>query len=149
MSEKKNPINTMLKLALATLKKHYKYYQEAAAGVYVPEVKALLMVLVETEGILIEKIQGMLYTGIVEAIDEIGEVELPTPDATPFDPSRNESDPRIFICNKALEQEMKAYTFFLSIAARARSEVISRLYEYFAYVKYDQMEKIRRVCSTL
>lgn len=149
MSSKRDTLNTILKLALNTMTTHHEYYTGIAENVETPAVKALLLVLAETEDELIGKIHDMLATGIVEEIDEISNIgEVPVPDDTLFDPSRDDTDPRIFICNRALKQEIKAYTFFLSIAVRAKSRVVSYLFEYFAYVKYQQIEKIRRVCST-
>ncbi len=149
MNSERETLTTMLKLALKTMNTHHEYYSTIAESVETTAVKALLLVLAETEDELINKIHDMLATGIVEEIDEISNIgEVPVPDETPFDPSRNDTDPRIFICNKALKQEVKAYTFFLSIAVRAKSRVVSYLFEYFAYVKYQQIEKIRRVCST-
>lgn len=149
MFAEKNPIRSMLTLALTTMANHYQYYDSIAAQAEIPEVKALLLILAETEGELLDRIRDMIATGIVEAVDEVAGIdEIPEPDATPFDLTRNDTDPRIFVCNKALEMELKGYTFFLTIAARAKSEVISRLFEYLAYIKVVQIERIRRVCST-
>ena len=93
----------------------------------------------------------MLYgDGIVEEIDFISKKDsIPIPIDTPFKSSRNADDSRICICNDSLEMEMKAYTFFLSMATRSKSNVISHLFEYFAYEKTLQIEKIRRVCADL
>jgi rubrerythrin len=146
----KNPIEPMLKLALTTVANHYQYYHRASTAAQTPEVKALLMVLADTESELIDKLREMMVTGISEELSEIAESDLldQEPDATPFDLTREESDPRIFVCNRARENEVKGYTFFLSIAARAKSRVISRLFEYLAYVKLVQVRRIRRVCGT-
>ena len=149
MSPDASTLNTMLSLALKTMNSHHDYYMEIANSVETPKVKALLLVLAESEEGLIAKIKDMMVTGIVDEIDEISKIDsVPLPDDTPFDPSREDTDPRIFVCNKALRQELKAYSFFLSIAARAKSDVVSYLFEYFAYVKYQQITKIRRVCET-
>ncbi len=150
MSEEKNPINRMLKLALTTAASHYQYYHHTAINVETPEVKALLMVLADTEAELMEKIRGMIVTGIIDELDELTHAEdiTQTPDGTPFDLTREETDPRIFVCNKSLRKEIKGYTFYLAIAARAKSHLISRLFEYLAYVKFGQIKKIRKVCES-
>jgi rubrerythrin len=145
-----NTITQMLRLALTTVANHYQYYHRAAMTVETPDVRALLMVLADTEAELLDKIHDMLATGITEELQEFGSFkdEDAEPDATPFDLAREETDPRIFVCNRALENEVKGYTFFLSIAARAKSRIVSRLFEYFALVKLIQIKRIRRVCAT-
>ncbi len=150
MSRTKSQVEHMLNLALATSLNHYKFYADAAEAVENPKTKALLMVLAESEENLAEEIEDMIMTGILDAVEKAVQFDdESSPDETPFDLVRAETDPRIFICNKALQQEIKGYTFFLSIAARAKSEVISHLFQYFAHIKHEQIRKIRRVCGTL
>ncbi len=140
----------MLKLALLTAKFQHKFFVSAAESAEMPEVKALLMVLAESESKLIEKLQHMVVTGIVDEIEELEHAgdrdEIPDP--TPFDPFREESDPRIFICNKALKKGLKTYTLYLNFAAKAKSEVVSRLFEYLAYLKMQQINQLRNICKT-
>lgn len=145
-----NPVTQMLKLALTTVANHYQYYHKASMAAETPEVKALLTVLAETESELMDKIKEMMRFGISTELQELSDSNLldEEPDATPFDLTREDTDPRIFVCNKALNHEIKGYTFFLSIAARAKSKVVSRLFEYFAYVKLVQIGRIRRICDT-
>ncbi|TFG99331.1 hypothetical protein E4H12_03150 [Candidatus Thorarchaeota archaeon] len=146
----KNPLENLLKLALSMSTRHHEYYDETADNVETPQVKALLRVLADTEHDLIIEIQDMIVTGVLDEIEEMGRVVVgdDPPDDTPFAPERNDTDPRIFICNKALEQEVKGYTFYLSIAARAKSELVSRVFEYLAFIKSEQIERIRKVCET-
>lgn len=149
MREDVSPVQHMLRLALATTLNHYKFYTDASKVAQTTTVKALLTLLAESEEELASKIEDMMARGIVEAVELAGHLSgEETPDPTPFDLARAETDPRLFVCNKALDQELKAYTFFLSIAARARSEVISRLFHYFAHVKAEQIVRIRNVCET-
>ncbi len=150
MAAQHDNLRQMLNLALATVSTHHKFYSQVADGVATTKVKALLLVLAEAEEALIDRIHDMMATGIVEEVSAIIEMGglREEPDSTPFDPSRSEIDPRIYVCNRALDQELKAYAFFLSIAARAKSEVISRLFEYFAFEKAEQIRRIRRVCET-
>ncbi len=143
------PIKHMLRLALATVLNHYKFYSDAARVAQTTTVRALLTVLAEQEEELAGRIEEMLARGIVEAVDTAAHIDFEEdPDPTPFDLVRAETDPRLFVCNKALEQEIKAYTFFLSIAARSHSEIVSRLFQYFAHTKFIQIKRIRRVCET-
>jgi len=146
----KNPLETLLKLALSMSERNHEYYDETADSVETPQVQALLRVLADTERDLIIEIQDMIVTGVLDEIEEMGRVVVgdDPPDDTPFAPERNDSDPRIFVCNKALEQEVKGYTFYLSIAARAKSELVSRVFEYLAFIKSEQIERIRKVCET-
>jgi hypothetical protein len=146
----KNPLDPLLNMAMAMSTRHYEYYMEAAESVKSPQVKALLNVLAETESDLIAHINHMIVTGILDEIEAMGKVEVgdDPPDDTPFAPDRNDTDPRIFVCNKALEQEIKGYTFYLSIAARAKTELASRLFEYLAFIKQQQIDQIRKVCIT-
>jgi hypothetical protein len=149
-------VQNLLNLALTTSANHYDFYLKAADAVTTPQVKALLMVLAETEGDLIDRIRGMMMTGILDAIEEITQippVEEPDPtpfgmDRTPFSASNPDTDPRLFACNRALEMEFKGFSFYKSIAGRAKSEMIRRLFEYLAYIKSEQILKIRRVCVT-
>jgi hypothetical protein len=137
-------------MAMAMSTRHYEYYMKTAEKVQTPKVKALLNVLAETERDLIAHINHMMVTGILDEIEVMGRVEVgeDPPDDSPFAPERNDTDPRIFVCNKALEQEIKGYTFYLSIAARAKTELASRLFEYLAFIKSQQIEQIRKVCTT-
>ncbi|MFW9842710.1 MAG: hypothetical protein ACFFES_17585 [Candidatus Thorarchaeota archaeon] len=146
----KNPLDPLLNLAMAMSTRHYEYYMEAAENVQSPQVKALLNVLAETESDLIAHINHMIVTGVLDEIEAMEKVEVgeEPPDDTPIAPDRMDTDPRIFVCNKALEQEIKGYTFYLSIAARAKTELASRLFEYLAFIKQQQIEQIRKVCIT-
>ena len=146
----KNPLKILLNLALSMSTRHYEYYDETADSVETPQAKALLRVLADTERDLIIEIQDMIVTGVLDEIEEMGRVEVgdDPPDDTPFAPDRNDTDPRIFVCNKALEQEVKGYTFYLSISARAKSELVSRVFEYLAFIKSEQIERIRKVCES-
>ena len=92
----------------------------------------------------------MMVTGILDEIEAMGRVEVGAdpPDDSPIAPERIDTDPRIFVCNKALEQEIKGYTFYLAIAARAKTELASRLFEYLAFIKSQQIDQIRKVCTT-
>ena len=146
----KNPLETLLNLALSMSTRHYKYYDETAGSVETPQVKALLRVLADTERDLIIEIRDMMATGVLDEIEEMGRIEVSDdpPDDTPFAPDRNDTDPRVFVCNKALEQEVKGYTFYLSISARAKSELVSRVFEYLAFIKSEQIERIRKVCES-
>lgn len=115
------------------------------------------MVLADSEGELVERIRLMMTTGILEAIEEVARDTFSyqepdsTPfgfDRTPFAASNPDTDPRLYVCNRALEMEFSGFTFYRSIGARAKSELVRRLFEYFAYIKSEQIEKIRRVCVT-
>jgi hypothetical protein len=146
----KNPLNSLLNVALTMSTRNFEYYDKTAKSVETPKVKALLKVLAETEADLIFQIRHMMATGVLDEIEAMGRVEIgdEPPDDSPFAPERNETDPRIFVCNRALEQEIKGYTFYLSIAARAKSELVSRVFEYLAFIKSQQIERIRKVCGT-
>ena len=146
----KNPLENLLNLALTMSTRHFEYYDETADSVETPQVQALLRVLADTERDLIIEIQDMIVTGVLDEIEEMGRIEVGSepPDDTPFAPERNDTDPRIFVCNKALTQEIKGYTFYLSIATRAKSELVSRVFEYLAFIKSEQIERIRSVCDS-
>ena len=147
----------LLKLALTTSANHYSFYLRAADAAETPQVKALLMVLAESEGELVERIRLMMTTGILDAIEEVAKESFsyeepdPTPfgiERTPFAASNPDTNPRLYVCNKALEMEFSGYTFYRSIGSRAKSELVRRLFEYFAFIKAEQLEKIRKVCVT-
>jgi len=153
----RSSVQSMLKVALTTSANHYDFYLKAANVASTAQVKALLMVLAETEGELIERIRLMMTTGILEQIEEVASNSFstkdpnPTPfgmDRTPFAASNPDTDPRLFVCNRALEMEFKGFSFYSSISNRAQSELIKRLYEYFAHIKAVQIEKIRKVCES-
>ena len=147
---RKNPLDPLLNVAMAMSTRHYEYYMETAENVETPQVKALLLVLAETESDLIAHIRHMMITGILDEIEILERVQVgdDPPDDSPIAPKRIDTDPRIYVCNKALEQEVKGYKFYLSIAARAKTELVSRLFEYLAYIKSQQIEQIRNVCIT-
>ena len=145
-----NPLNAMLKLALATAKSQYKFFLRTAENSEVAEVKALLMVLAESESDMMSKIQHMMMSGILDELEELAAAKdrQSTPNSTPFDPSRAETDPRIFVCNMALEKNIRTYTFFLTMATKTKSEVVSTLFEYLALLEMRQIGELRRICST-
>lgn len=147
---RKNPLDTFLNMAMSMSTRHYEYYMETAENIETPQIKALLLVLAESESDLIAHINHMMVTGILDEIEIMNRVEVDDdpPDDSPIAPERMDIDPRIFVCNKALEQEVKGYTFYLSLAARAKSELTSRLFEYLAYRKSQQIKQIRNVCIT-
>ncbi|MDH4213925.1 MAG: hypothetical protein OEV85_08385 [Candidatus Thorarchaeota archaeon] len=153
----KTAVQNMLRVALTTAANHYDFYLKAANAVETPRVKALLLVLAETEGDLMDRIKLMMTTGILDAIEEVRKESFfqedpdPTPfgmDRTPFAQSNPDTDPRFYVCNRALEMEFKGFSFFNSIASRAKSEIMRRLYEYLAFIKSDQIRKIRKVCES-
>jgi len=145
-----NPLNAMLKLALATAKSQHKFFLRTAENSTVTDVKALLMVLAESEADMMKKIRHMMVTGILDELQELAAAKDrdETPDATPFDPSRAETDPRIFVCNMALEKNIRTYTFFLTMATKTKSEVVSTLFEYLALLEMRQIGEMRRICKT-
>ncbi len=147
---RENPLEHLLNLALSISTRHFEYYDNTAKNVETPQVKALLRVLADTERDLIAQIRHMMATGVLDEVEAMGKVEVADapPDDSPFAPERNDTDPRIFVCNKALEQEVKGYTFYLSISARAKSELVSRVFEYLAFIKSQQIERIRKVCKS-
>ena len=148
MSKEKKNIDNMLNLALATSLNHLNFYMNAANEAQDPKIKALLTVLGESEEELSAEIERMMVAGISTAFQEAAGLKGESPDETPFDLYRAETDPRLSICNTALDMEVKGYTFYLSVAARAKSEVVSRLFEYFAHFKAIQIRRIRRICET-
>jgi rubrerythrin len=155
MTTERSPILRMLKLALATSLNQLQFYQKAAETAQTAEVKALLNVLAESEDAMIDRMEQMLSISrnpllivdeITESLEDLESLE--NPNETPFDLHRNETDPRIFICNKALEMTLKGYSFFLAVSVRAKSNLVSRLFQFFARQKAEQIKKIRRVCET-
>ena len=147
----------LLKLALTTSANHYDFYLKAANAAETPQVKALLMVLAETEGELIERIRLMMTTGILDVVEEVAKGSFtyddpdPTPfgmDRTPFAESNIDTDPRLYVCNRALEKEFSGFTFYKSISSRAKSELIRRVFDYLASIKSQQITRIRKVCVT-
>ena len=144
-------------MALTTTANQYDFYLKAANAAEMPQVKALLMVLAETEGELIERIRLMMTTGILDVVEEVAKESFSyddpnaTPfgmDRTPFAESNIDTDPRLYVCNRALEKEFSGFTFYKSISARAKSELIRRVFEYLAFIKSEQIERIRKVCTT-
>ncbi|NHI89986.1 MAG: hypothetical protein EAX87_10715 [Candidatus Thorarchaeota archaeon] len=151
------PHQHLLKLALTTTANQYDFYLKAANAAETPQVKALLMVLADTEGELIERIRLMMTTGILDVVEEVAKENFTyeDPDATPFGLDRTpfsesniDTDPRLYVCNRALEMEFEGFTFYKSISSRAKSELIRRVFDYLAYIKSRQIERIRRVCVT-
>jgi hypothetical protein len=123
-------------------------FKRMAEAAQTSEVKALLTILVESESDIAGKIRHMMVTGVLDEIEQLGDMadNSSTPDATPFDPTREDSDPRIFVCNKTLKEGVSAYTLYLQMATRAKSEVVSRVFEYLAYLKERQIAQMRRIC---
>lgn len=147
----------LLKVAMTATANQYDFYLKAASAAETPQVKALLMVLAETEGELIERIRLMMTTGILDVVEEVAKdtFTYDDPDATPFGMDRTpfaesniDTDPRLYVCNRALAKEFSGYTFYKSISARAKSELIRRVFEYLAFIKSQQIERIRKVCVT-
>lgn len=140
----------MLKLALLTAKSQHEFFTSTAEKVELLEVKALLLVLAESELAIIAKIQHMIATGILDELEELKSVDDrdEIPDPTPFDSFREDTNPRIFICNKALDKSLKSYKLYLHLATKAKSEVVSLLFEYLAYMKMHQINRLRKVCRT-
>jgi rubrerythrin len=145
-----NPLNAMLKLALSTAKSQRDFFLRTAENSGMAEVKVLLLVLAESEEGMIEKIQHMMASGILDEIEELyaAEDRGETPDDTPFDPAKVESDPRVYVCSMALEKSIKAYTFYLTMATRAKSEVVSTLFEYLALLEMREIKELRAMCDT-
>ena len=147
----------LLRMALTTTANQYDFYLKAANAVETPQVKALLMVLAETEGELIERIRRMMTTGVLDIVEEVVKEDFSyeEPDSTPFGMDRTpfaesniDTDPRLYVCNRALEKEFSGFTFYKSISSRAKSEMIRRVFDYLAFIKSEQIERIRKVCVT-
>ncbi|MHA2065327.1 MAG: hypothetical protein ACXABY_13205 [Candidatus Thorarchaeota archaeon] len=154
MSERKDPVRHMLNLALATAMNDLDYYQRALGKTKMPEVRALLMVLEESEEDLIERIEHMMVAGVLEGVedskDRKANWEPPNEDlfefASPF--AASVQFQKWSICNETLQRSLKAYGFYLSIATRAKSEVVSALFEYLAYLKSQHIKRLRKVCDS-
>ena len=145
-----DPLTPVLKLALSTAKAQYDFFMKTTEEVRTPEAKALLKTLAESESDTITRLHHMMITGIVDELEELSSApdRNVVPDATPFDPARAETDPRIFVCNKVLEKGIKTYTLYLQMATRAKSEVVSHLFEYLAFMKMRQIQRLRILCHS-
>ncbi|MHA2040540.1 MAG: hypothetical protein ACW975_01645 [Candidatus Thorarchaeota archaeon] len=142
-----DPTSPMLKIALSTAKSQYEFFLKTAEESEMEEVKALLMHLAESESRMIDKIQHMMITGIVDELAELNSSDDSVPDSTPFDLTRAQSDPRIFVCNQVLEKSIKTYTLYLRLATRSKSAVISQLFEYLAQLEKRQIDELREICK--
>ncbi len=154
MINAKDPVRYMLNLALATALNDLQFYLDEEAARTAPEVKALLKVLAESEETLIAAIEGMIVGGVTTAMEEVllmREASTP-PNEDPFEFGSAFSPGLQFerwsLCNGALERCFKAYRFYTSISTRAKSKVVSRLFEYVAYLKAGHIERLRRVCES-
>ncbi|MHA2143083.1 MAG: hypothetical protein ACXADC_00670 [Candidatus Thorarchaeota archaeon] len=154
MSDRKDPVRHMLNLALATALNDLDYYQRALETTRMPEVRALLMVLEESEEDLIERIEHMMVAGPLEGVENSknrkANWEPPDEDlfefASPF--AASVQFQRWSICNETLQRSLNSYGFYLSIANRAKSEVVSALFEYLAYLKSQHIKRLRKVCNS-
>ncbi|MFX1485153.1 MAG: hypothetical protein ACFFCP_18385, partial [Promethearchaeota archaeon] len=72
---RKNPLDPLLNMAMAMSTRHYEYYMETAENIETPQVKALLLVLAETESELIAHIRHMMVTGILDEIEVLDRVD--------------------------------------------------------------------------
>ncbi|MFQ5832907.1 MAG: hypothetical protein ACE5H4_09410 [Candidatus Thorarchaeota archaeon] len=144
-----DPLRPMLRLALSTARSQHKLFVSLTDTSKMPEVKSLLAYLVESESWMIERLQHMMITGIVDELEELSRLEDrdSVPDPSPFDLSREETDPRIFVCNKVLKESVDTYTIYLRLATKAKSELVSGLFEYLAYMKRQQIHELRRACE--
>ena len=154
MTTNKDPVKHLLNLALATAMNDLQFYQDEFDRTESPEAKALLLVLQESEEALISAIEEMMVSGIFSAIEEARKKKysMVPPDEAPFDFASPFSTGLQFdrwaICNRTLERGVKAYTFYLSIAARAKSEMVSILFQYIAYLKAKHIKRLRKVCES-
>ena len=154
MSNAKDPVKYMLNLALATALNDLQFYLDEEAARTAPEVKALLKVLAESEETLIAAIEGMMIGGVTTAMEEVLELRdsMIPPNENPFEFGSAFSPGLQFerwsLCNGALESGLKAYRYYVSIATRAKSKVVSRLFEYLSYLKGRHIERLRRVCES-
>ncbi|MHA2005642.1 MAG: hypothetical protein ACW960_16390, partial [Candidatus Thorarchaeota archaeon] len=78
-----DPTSPMLKIALSTAKSQYEFFLKTAEESEMEEVKALLMHLAESESRMIDKIQHMMITGIVDELAELNSSDDSVPDSTP------------------------------------------------------------------
>ena len=154
MSNAKDPVKYMLNLALATALNDLQFYLDEEAARKAPEVKALLKVLAESEETMIAAIEGMMIGGVTTAMEEVLELRdsMIPPNENPFEFGSAFSPSLQFerwsLCNGALESGLKAYRYYVSIATRAKSKVVSRLFEYLSYLKGRHIERLRRVCES-
>jgi len=138
----------MLKLALNAAKSQHEFLLNLANNAKMVEVKTLLYNLAESESRAVEKIVHMMATGILDEIETLTEADSGSiPDSTPISPSRNTTDPRIFICNEVLEKSIKTYTLYLRLSTRSKSELVSRLFEYLANEEKQQITELRSICE--
>lgn len=145
-----DPLAPVLKLALSTAKAQYDFFVKTAEEAQIPEVSALLKTLAESESDTVARLHHMMITGIVDELEELSSApdRNVVPDATPFDPVRAETDPRLFVCNKVLDRAIKTYTVYLQMATKAKSEVVSQLFEYLAFMKMRQIQRLRILCHS-
>jgi hypothetical protein len=154
MINAKDPVKYMLNLALATALNDLQFCLDEEAARTAPEVKALLKVLAESEETLIAAIEGMMISGVTTAMEEVLRLRDSTtpPNENPFEFGSAFSPGLQFerwsLCNGALERGFKAYRFYISIATRAKSKVVSRLFEYLSYLKGRHINRLRRVCES-
>ncbi len=154
MSDAKDPVKHMLNLALATALNDLQYYTDEFERTKIPEIQALLLVLQESEEELIAKIEDMMVTGVISAIDEAKKIsgKWNSPSDEPFDFSSPFGSTlqfqRVSVCNQVLERGLRSHLFYLSISARAKSKVVSVVFEYIAYMKAQHLLRLRKVCES-
>ncbi|NHI83416.1 MAG: hypothetical protein EAX81_03850 [Candidatus Thorarchaeota archaeon] len=154
MSDFKDPVKHMLNLALATALNDLQYYADELEKTKIPEVQALLLVLQESEEELIAKIEDMMFTGVVSAIEEAQVVhgKWEPPNSDPFDFTSPFGSTlqfqRVTVCNQVLERGLKSHKFYLSISSRAKSKVVGVVFEYLAYLKNQHLKRLRKVCES-
>jgi rubrerythrin len=138
----------MLKLALNAATSQHDFLLRLAENAKMTEVKTLLYKLAQSESQAVEKITHMMATGIVDELEELSNDDPNSlPDTTPISPSRNDLDPRIFVCNQVLEKSIKTYTLYLRLATRCKSDIVSQLFEYLANEEKHQIAELRSICS--
>ncbi|TFG06379.1 hypothetical protein EU522_01680 [Candidatus Thorarchaeota archaeon] len=154
MSDAKDPVKHMLNLALATALNDLQYYADEFEKTKIPEVQALLLVLQESEEELIAKIEDMMFTGVISAIEEAQAIhgKWAPPNNEPFDFTSPFGSTlqfqRVTVCNQVLERGLKSHRFYLSISSRAKSKVVGIVFEYLAYLKIQHLERLRKVCES-
>ncbi len=150
MISKRVSLRSFLNHAYIKEMNNYHFYYSGVRNIQNPLVRDLLIEISEAEAGLVDRIEQILNTDMVEIanLSFSRDYFASPPNPTPFDPRRAEKEFHIGVCNDALAMEWESYKFYSSLSDKTNHEELKYFFKQCASLKGEMITRIRGLFET-
>ncbi|MHA1577183.1 MAG: hypothetical protein ACTSU3_07465 [Candidatus Thorarchaeota archaeon] len=151
MISKKVPLRSFLNNAYIKEMNNYNFYYSISRNdIQNPLVRDLIVEISEAEAGLVDRIEHMMNSDVVEIVNLSFSRDYfaSPPNPTPFDPIRAEKEFHIAVCNEVLGMEYETYKFYQTLFNKTNHEELKFFFKQCASLKGEIITRIRDLFET-